>query len=109
MLLVEELAKINMRRDAEIMFVNQIPFIITYGKGVGLITMEWIPNRTWKQLESNLVLQLYIRGGFIVQTILMNMEFEKIRHLTLMANINISAANEHMAKVEGRIRTIKER
>ena len=29
----------------DVMFLNQIPFIITYGHGVGLIMVEWIPNR----------------------------------------------------------------
>ena len=46
---------------ADIMFVNGIPFIVTYGRGIGLITVEWIPNRMKKQLELNItkVLQLY--------------------------------------------------
>ena len=28
----------------DIMFVNQIPFVITYGRGVGLRTVKWLPN-----------------------------------------------------------------
>ena len=30
----------------DMIFVNGIPFIVTYGRGIGLITVEWIPNRT---------------------------------------------------------------
>ena len=35
---------------ADIMFGNGIPFIITYGRGIGLIMVKWISNRTKKQL-----------------------------------------------------------
>ena len=64
-----------------------------------------------EKTTSNLtkVLQLYSQGGFHVQTILMDMEFDKIKDLIPMINVNISAANEHVAEVEQRIRTIKER
>ena len=89
---------------ADKMFFNQIPFIITYGRGVGL-------SRTGEQLTTNFtqVLQLYLRGGFTVQTILMHMEFEMVKYLMPMTKINISAANEHVAEVECRIRNINER
>ena len=54
---------------ADIMFMSQIPFIIMYGQGFGLVTMEWIHNRMGKQLAVNLtkVLQLYTQAGFIIQ------------------------------------------
>ena len=46
---------------ADIMFANGIPFIVTCGRGIGLIMVEWIPNRMKKQLALNLtkVLKLY--------------------------------------------------
>ena len=96
---------------ADIIFINGIPFLITYGRGVGLITVEWIPNRTKRQLALNIikVLQLYARGGFTVHTILMDTMFEKVRDLVHMMNIKISATNEHVGEVETQIRTIKER
>ena len=31
---------------ADIMFVNGIPFIVTYVRGMGMITVEWMPNMT---------------------------------------------------------------
>ena len=34
---------------ADIIFVNKVPFIKLYGRGVKLIRVEWIPNRTEKQ------------------------------------------------------------
>ena len=63
------------------------------------------------QLAFNLtkVLQLYSQGGFHVQTVLMDMEFDKIKDLIPMINVNISATNEHVVEVEQRNRTIKER
>ena len=63
------------------MFINGIPFLITYGKGVGSITVEWIPNRTKTQLALNLkkVFQLYSGGGFYIETVLIVMEFEKVK------------------------------
>ena len=85
--------------NADIIFVNQIPFIITYGKGVRMIAVEWISNRTGKQLANKLtkVSQLYLRGGFIVQTIPMDMGSEKVKELMQMTNIKISDANKHVA------------
>ena len=38
---------------AAIIFMNQMPFIITYGKGVGLTVVEWIPNKMGTQLAKN--------------------------------------------------------
>ena len=71
------------------MFVKGIPFLIIYGRGVGLIIVEWIPNRMKKQLALNLtkVLQLYAQGGLYMQTILMDMEFENVRDLIPQLNI----------------------
>ena len=64
----------------DIMFLNQIPFIIMYGREIGLTTIDWILNRTGKQLADNIkkVLQLYYKASFIVQTIIMDMEFTNL-------------------------------
>ena len=62
----------------DVMFVNILAFMIVFGRGIGLITMEFTPKCMAKQLACNLikVLQLYPRVGFVVQTILMDMEFD---------------------------------
>ena len=39
---------------ADVMFVNILMFIITYGRGIGLIMAEFTPNQIAKQLASNL-------------------------------------------------------
>ena len=89
----------------DIMFVNQIPFIIIYGNGIILTTIEWLLNRMGKQLADNIkkVLQLYYKAGFIIQTILMDMEFDKQMPLLPMVNINTNVPNEHVAEVEQQI------
>ena len=33
--------------SVDIMFLNQLPFVIMYGRGIGLTTVEWIPNN-WR-------------------------------------------------------------
>jgi hypothetical protein len=47
--------------------------------------------------------------GFTVQTLLMDNEFEKIRDHGTLLNSNTTAADEHVGKVERRIRVIKDR
>ena len=96
---------------ADVMFVNNLAFVITYGRGIGLITAEFTPNRKANQLASNLkrIIGLYSRAGFVIQTILMDMEFNKVIPELPEVNINTSAASEHVAEVERHIRIIKER
>ena len=62
------------------------------------------------QLASNLkrIISLYSRAGFTIQTILMNMEFNKVIPEIPEVVINTSAASEHVAEVKRR-RVIKER
>jgi hypothetical protein len=55
-------------------------------------------------------MQLYSRGGMVVQTILMDMEFDKtVEPLMADVTVNTSAAQEHVAEIERSIRTVKER
>ena len=63
---------------AVVIFVNNLAFVITFGRGRGLITMEFTPMHMAKQLASNLinVIQLYSRAGLIVQMTLMDMKFD---------------------------------
>ena len=61
------------------MFVNRIAFLTTLSQDIRLFTCEYVPTRTAKQLSKLLekIVQLYLRGGFIIRVILMDMEFEK--------------------------------
>ena len=92
------------------MFINKLLFFMTYGWDIGLITVEFTSNRTAKQLAEKLahVVELYRRAGYHVETILMDMEFDKIKTILPQLNINTTAAREHVTEVERCIREIKE-
>ena len=64
-----------------------------------------------KQFASNLtkIITLYSRAGFVIQTILMDMEFNKVAPELPDVIINTSTAPEHVAEVERSIRVVKER
>ena len=73
---------------------------------------EHVKSRTAKQLAKSIkrVMQLYGRAGMVVQTVLMDMEFDKtIDELSDRTVVNTSAAREHVAEIERQIRTAKER
>ena len=64
---------------AIVMLVNNLAFVVTYGRERDLI-MEFTPTRMAIQLACNLkrIIYLYVRDGFVIQTILIDMEFDKI-------------------------------
>lgn len=80
-------------------------------RGVQLITVEYLPRRTAKTIGHKLtrVMQLYNRGGFTVQTALMDREFEAVRTTCPHLPINTTAANEHVPEIERAVRTVKDR
>ena len=96
---------------ADVRFVNGLTFVITFGRGVGLMKVDFTPTQMAKQLAYNLtkVLQLHSRAGFSVQTILIDMEFDKLVAEMPSIVINTSAAREHVAEVKRRIRVVKEK
>ena len=97
---------------ADVMFVNKVPFLVSQSRGLNLITCEFLPGkRTAKSLAARIddIKHLYARGGFVVGTILMDNEFEKVRPLVPGLNLNTTAAKEHVPEIERRIRLIKER
>ena len=51
----------------------------------------------------------YARGGFVVNLVLMDVEFEKFKDKLPLVEVNTTAAREHVPEIERRIRTIKER
>ena len=75
------------------------------------VIAEHVPVRTATNLSKHMprVLEVYKKAGFIVRTILMDGEFEKIRPLLPTVECNTTAAKEHVSKAERTIRSIKER
>ncbi len=96
---------------ADVMFVNGLPFLVTYSQGLSLVTIEHLQSRTTKRLVHTLerVFRIYATAGFVIQTALMDMEFEKLKSMMPHMALNTTAAREHIREVEQKIRVIKER
>jgi len=75
---------------ADVMFVNGLPFLVTSSRGISLVTIEYLPSQTAKRLSLTLerAMKVYIRGGFVVQTMMMDMEFEKL--VDLLPNVTLN-------------------
>ncbi len=96
---------------ADVFFVDGTPFLLTVARRLKFVTAEHVPVRTATNLSKHMtrVVEVYKRAGFIVRTILMDGEFEKIRPHLPTVECNTTAAKEQVSKVERTIRTIKER
>ncbi len=72
------------------MFVNGVPFLVCMARGLNLVTAEFIPSCTAKQLASRItcIMELYACSGFQVGTVLMDNEFEAIKNLVPILAIN---------------------
>jgi hypothetical protein len=97
----------------DIMFVNEIPMLVTMSRGIRFATIEAIPNRTSATLVKGIksVVSLYKRAGFQVTAALMDGEFEKTRNdlNDLGIALNVTGREEHVGDIERFIRTVKER
>ncbi|KAL7461401.1 hypothetical protein ACHAXS_001822 [Conticribra weissflogii] len=93
------------------MFVDGVPFLTTTSRNIKFITVEHMPLQTTSQLKQSLarVIQLYARAGFVVQTILVDGQFEPLKNHLLNVVVNTTAASEHVGDVERCLRVIKER
>ncbi len=87
---------------ADVMFVNGLPFLVTSSRGISLVTIEFLPSRTAKQLANSIerVLRIYGRSGFVVQTSMMDMKFEKLKDLLTNVALNTTATQEHVGEIE---------
>ncbi len=96
---------------ADVFFVDGTAFLITVSRRIKFVTAEHLQVRTVTSLCKHLdrVPQVYARAGFLVITILMDREFEKVKDCLLNIESNTTSAKEHVSKAERTIRTIKER
>jgi hypothetical protein len=96
---------------ADVMFVNELPFLVTSSWGISLVTIKHLPSQTAKCLVHTLeqVFRIYGLAGFVVQTTMMDMEFGKLKNLLAHVALNTTAAREHVGKIKQKIRVIKER
>ncbi len=87
---------------ADVMFVNDLPFLVTSLQGLSLVTIEHLQSRTAKRLVHTLerVFRIYVTTGFVIQMALMDMEFEKLRTMMPHVALNTTVAHEHVREVE---------
>ena len=92
------------------MFVNGIPFLVTFSKNIRLITCKYVPTCTAGQLAKSLMktVKLYARGGFITHLVLMDVEFEKVEEKVGLLEGYTTASQEYIAYIERQIRLMKE-
>ncbi len=83
---------------ADVMFVNGLSFLITSLQGLSLVPIEHLPLRTAKCLVHTLkrVFRIYATSGFVIQMVLMDMEFKKLRTMMPHLALNTTAAHEHV-------------
>ncbi len=72
---------------ADVTFVNDLPFLVTSLQGLSLVTIEHLQPRTAKRLVHTLerVFRIYVTDGFVIQTALIDMEFENLK--TMMPHV----------------------
>jgi len=94
----------------DVMFVNGVPFLVSVARGLNLVTAEFTPSRTAKQLAAGItrMIDLCARGGFQGGTVLIDNEFEKLQSLVPILAINTMAAKEHIPELKRKTRLIKE-
>ena len=92
----------------DVMLVNSVPFLVTLSRKTRLWTAEHIPNCSVASLGSSpkKVIQMYGRGGFVVNMIKADQEFEKLEEsLGKLVQFNTAAAREHVGEIERSNRT----
>ena len=95
---------------ADVVFVNGILLLITLSRKINLVTIKHAPTPTSSSLASLLlwVIQLYIHTGFRPHTVLMDMEFDKVKDKLPTIIINTTAARENVAEIKQKIWVVKE-
>jgi hypothetical protein len=84
------------------MFVNGLSFLVTSLRGISLVTIEHLPSHTAKCLVHTLerVFRIYGSAGFVVQTTMMDMEYNKLKDLLTHVALNTTVARDHVDKIE---------
>jgi hypothetical protein len=95
----------------DILWVNNSPYFHTISEWVKFRTVAAINNRTQRTLhiETQAVIKLYETRGFTVTKVEGDQEFSCLANDLLPTSLNIADADDHVAKVERSIQTIKER
>ena len=100
----------NLTLQANILYVNGIPFLATVSNPVDYVTVQALPDEKDNTLKKALdkVLNLYKARGFDVTCIDVDGQFESLEQY-YGAVLNICAQNEHVGRIERKIRVIEAR
>ena len=84
------------------MFVNVLPFLITLSRKIKIFAAEYIPTKSAAQLISSLnkIVKLYATNGFVVDVVIMDMEFENVSDNIGSTEVNTMAAREYLGEIE---------
>jgi hypothetical protein len=97
----------------DVMFVNEIPMLVTLSRNIHFTTVEAIANRSTANLMKAIknVVSIYKRAGFQIEAAMMDGEFTKLRGelADIGIALNEAARDEHVGEIERFIRTLKER
>ncbi len=76
--------------------------MVTISRKIRLQTAEHLSTPTAESLTNSLkrVINLYARGGYIVDLIMMDQEFEKSKEKLGLIKVNTTAAREYVGKIE---------
>ena len=97
----------------DIMYVNDIPFLITISRDLHFGSAQAMGDETFKSIYSALdkIIKIYRHYGFSVTHILGDGQFEFLDPSRIVSGVtlNIMTRGEHVPEVERYIRTVKER
>ena len=97
----------------DIMYINDIPFLITISRNIQFGSAQALPNETYKSIYNALqkIIKVYSHYGFTITHILGDGQFENMDTSKIWPGVtlNIVTNSEHVPEVERYIRTIKER
>ena len=88
---------------ADVMFTNNIPFLVTVYYSINVLTVGDVPTHTDKQLSEYFrrVMKIYHRVRMISHTVLVDTEFDKtINYLMDTVVINNSTSKENIHRYQ---------
>ena len=93
----------------DIMYVKDIPFLITISKDLQFGSAQALPDESYKSIYSTLhkIIKIYTHYGFAITHILADERFETTDTSKIMHGVTPN--NERVPRLEQNIRTIKDR
>ena len=92
----------------DILFINNMAFLLSMSRGLKFMTVESLPNRHVKTIKEKVltICTLYQGCGFVVHSIYADLEFELLK--PDFPFINTSNADDHQPDIEQAIQTVKD-